>query len=136
MYHRQTGRRSAKKSRSRTVVDRAKDGSFAIAIDRVTHQPFSEAEFNHFAQQVLNVVQRATAHRRRPHDRSVAALLVEEIPGDLWDQLKDRAEHDAVVHGRGVARVHDVMHRLLTAYARTGLEPIEALPNRPLPSRC
>ncbi len=136
MYHRQTGRRHAKTPRPRTAVDRARDGSFLIAIDRVTHESFSEVEFNHFAQQVLNVVQRATAHRRRPHDRSVAALLVEEIPGDLWDRLKERAEHDAVVHGRGAARVHDIVHRLLTAYARIGLEAIEALPDRPLPSRC
>ena len=91
------------------------------------HEPLSEAQFGQFAQQVLNVLQRVTAHRRKPHDRSIAALLVEEIPGDLWDRLKSRAEHDAVVHGRGVARVHDVVQRLLMAYARVGLEPIESL---------
>lgn len=122
--------------RPRTTLERSKDGSFVIAIDGVRHKPLAQAQFNQLAQQVINVVQRATAHRRRPHDRSIAALLVEEIPGDLWDQLKERADHDAVVQGRGGARVHDVVHRLLTAYARVGVEPIESLEDRPLPSTC
>ena len=127
MYHRQTGRRHAKEPRPRTAVQTSKHGSVVIVIDAMKHEPLSEAQFGQFAQQILNVLQRLTAHRRKPHDRSIAALLVEEIPGDLWDRLKSRAERDAVVHGRGVARVHDVVQRLLMAYARVGLEPIESL---------
>ena len=135
MYHRQHGRGHAKELRPRTTVEPSKGGSYAIAIDHVKHKPFSEAQFNQFAQQILNVLQRTTARRRRPHDRSIAALLVEQISGDLWDQLRNRAEHDAVIHGRGMARVHDVVQRLLIAYARVGLEPVESLTDRPLPSR-
>ena len=91
MYHRQTGRRHAKEPRPRTAVETSKHRSVVIVIDEVTHEPLSEAQFGQFAQQILNVLQRVTAHRRKPHDRSIAALLVEEIPGDLWDRLKSRA---------------------------------------------
>jgi len=35
-----------------------------IAIDEVTHEPLSEAQFGQFAQQILKVLQRVTAHRR------------------------------------------------------------------------
>ncbi|MBI3490822.1 MAG: hypothetical protein HY047_03370 [Acidobacteria bacterium] len=133
MYHRQVGRRRGKEPRRRGTIEASKDDSYVIAIDHVRHKPFSEAQFNQFAQQVLNVLQRATASRCRPHDRSIDALLLEEIPGDLWEKLKNRAEHDAVVHGRGAARVHDVVLRLLRAYAHVGLQPIETLSHHPLP---
>lgn len=132
MYHRQTGRRCGKSPRPRVDIRTSTAASYVIAIDDVTHKPFSEAQLNQFAQQLLNVVQRVTARRRRPHDQSIAALLAEEIPGDLWERLETRAAHDARVHGRGTARVHDVILRLLRAYARIGLEPIESLGSDPL----
>lgn len=133
MYHRQIGRRPRKTSRTRAAISASAGASYVIAIDDVTHKPFSEAQFNQFVQQLLNLVQRGTAKRRRPHDRSVAALLVEEIPGDLWERLETRAAHDAAVHGCGTARVHDVILRLLRAYANVGLKPIESLGTDPLP---
>jgi hypothetical protein len=133
MYHRQVGRPRGKEPPCRGTIEASEDGSYAITIDHVRHKPFSEAQFNQFAQQLLNVVQRATASRRRPHDCSIAALLLEEIPGDLWETLKNRAEHDAVDHGRGAARVHDVVLRLLRAYAHVGLQPIETLSHHSLP---
>ena len=133
MYHRQTTRRRGTAPRPRGAITTSKDGSYLITLDRVRHEPFSEAQFNQFAQQLLNVLQRVTAKRRRPHAQSVGALLWEEIPGDLWEQFKSRAEHDAAVHGRGAARVHDVVLRVLRAYARVGLTSIEALDDRLLP---
>ena len=80
MYHRQTGRRHAKKSR--TAVEMSKDGSYEIVIDQLKHKPFSETQFSQFAQQMLNVLQRTTAYRRHPHDASVPTVLSEDRADD------------------------------------------------------
>ena len=127
MSDRHTDHRRTKAARHRGTIETMQNGFYMIAIDQIRHKPFSETQFNQFAQQLLNVLQRVTAKRRRPHDRSIAALLVEEIPGDLWEALERRAEHDAAVHERGATRVHDVVLRLLQAYAHVGLKPIESL---------
>jgi hypothetical protein len=102
-----------------------------ITIDGVMHAPFSEAEFRQFGEQLLNVFQRVAAAHHRPHDRSIAAFLREELPHSLWEQLDIRTRSDAEAHGRGTDRIHEVMLRLLGAYAHIGLEPIESLRGDP-----
>jgi hypothetical protein len=131
MYHRRPSLREKPRQRPRTAIDTSAKGSYLITIDGVTHAPFSEAEFTQFGEQLVNVFQQIAAARHRPHDRSIAAFLGEELPHYLWEQLDIRTRCDAEVHGRGTDRVHEVMLRLLGAYAHIGLEPIESLRGDP-----
>lgn len=127
MYHRQTKRRSGVSPRPRTSVDGPVRGSYVITIDDTQHKPLTDPQFNQFAQQILNVVQRVAATRSQPPAELMPLLLMHDIPDELWDAVQHRVQRDHAPRGHGSARLHDAVVRLLDVYARLGLAPIEEL---------